>query len=101
MIRITVDLVSAIHPSRSRRLGVMHIINDGTGSKTRCDYMASLVDKRGRAYRTAKVHGHPRLAVSMWQLVAKALRGLVDIDVLVTDKGDDSIIHVFSGETVK
>lgn len=32
MIRVTVELVSAIHSSRNRKLGILNITNNGLGS---------------------------------------------------------------------
>lgn len=76
MIRITVELISAVHPSRSKLLGVMHIANTGTGTAARSDYTCGLVDRTGRTYQTGQVLGHPRKAVSMWRLVCAALKAV-------------------------
>lgn len=42
MIKITVELVSAIHPSRSRLLGVALITNTGLASQTGYQYKVKL-----------------------------------------------------------
>ena len=54
MIRVTVELVSAIHPSRSRLLGVAIIANDGDERRL---YREAL---EGRERRQANVEDWPR-----------------------------------------
>ena len=74
MIRITVDLVSAVHPSRSRRLGVAEITNDGTGAPVgRCHYDAVFRGPNGGAGRRGHVENYPRNSVSVWNLIRRAL----------------------------
>lgn len=42
MIRVTVELVSAIDPSRDKLLGIAHIANVGSGTGDYCTYEVSL-----------------------------------------------------------
>jgi hypothetical protein len=86
MIRVTVELVSAIDPSRNRTLAMMDIANDG---------QTTLLDQsfgtyNGRAYRgrdrealarqvvqrTGRVAHWPREAVHVWCLVAAMLKAM-------------------------
>jgi hypothetical protein len=73
MIRVTVELVPGGVESRRRLLGTMHIVNTGEGTETRGNYRATRYGKTGRKGATGEIHGHPRLADSMWELVRKAL----------------------------
>lgn len=80
MIRITVELVSAIHPSRSKILGVAEIANDGTGDSSVGNYTVRL-SKRGRAisqtWREGRVLNFPRGRLGAWDLLYQALRACV------------------------
>lgn len=82
MIVVSVQLVSAIHPSRSKELARMTICNVGGDNKVGDYEVKSLrgrskedLDKR-ITQRQGMVLRHPRLAVHVWHLVAKALRSL-------------------------
>lgn len=75
MILVKLELHSAI-TGKVTPLGTMVIANDGTGSRESGNYIAGLVSKDGRRGRQAKIAGHRRLSLSIWVLVAKALRAL-------------------------
>lgn len=78
MIVIKIELVSAIHPSRSREIGRMEIGNDGAGTEERGDYVVRLM-RRGtidRVQKTAAVKNFPRISTPVWSLVARALANL-------------------------
>lgn len=79
MIRVTVELISAISPDRNEILGVAEIANVG-GSRTRGHYSVRL-SKRGKAvaqtWRTGEVRGFPRLRLGGWDLLFLALRACV------------------------
>lgn len=86
MIRVTVELLSAIHPSRNRVLAMMDIANDGLetaqndrlwtyiGAAYRGRDAAALVkcvvSKRGRVERW------PRHDFHVWNLVARMLESM-------------------------
>lgn len=78
MIRVTVELISAISPSRNRVLGVMSIANDGvtsqeTGGK-RGSYNFIIRGKRkDRAIRQGRVEDYPRKSAIVWVLLLRAL----------------------------
>lgn len=80
MIRVTVELVSAVNPSRNRLLGVAKIVNDGAGSETHGNYRVEL-SKAGRAvsqvWRHGYVEGFPRKNRGGWDLLFLALRSCV------------------------
>lgn len=84
MIRVTVELISAVHPSRSVVLGVATIANDGQGSLLsdgrRGDYDVVL-SKRGAAvsqvWRKGRVTGFDRKNRGGWDLLFLALRACV------------------------
>lgn len=82
MIVVSVKLVSAIHPSRSKELARMHICNVG-GTEDRGDY--SVETFRGRdskaldkriVNRAGSVTDYPRLAIHIWHLVYEALKAV-------------------------
>ena len=75
MILVRIELHSAI-TGRKSTLGVLRICNDGTGTLTRGNYDVALMNAGDKAYRAARVDGHPRKAQSVWRLVAKALASL-------------------------
>jgi hypothetical protein len=72
VIRVTVELISAIDPSRDRLLGVMEITNDGRGSKTVGDYDVKTRGPAGRVAALGRVLRHRRQADPIWNLVRKA-----------------------------
>ncbi len=75
MIRVTVELVSARHPSRNRVLGTMEIANDGTGTPEVCDYDATLhAEYTPDAGRKCRVLGFRRKRQSVWSLIGAALK---------------------------
>jgi hypothetical protein len=87
MIIVKIELVSAIHPSRSKEIGRMYIGNDDTtdGDPARGDYSAAVcrrgttepprpIDPFGpKATRTGSVKGYPRLSYNVWRLITRAL----------------------------
>jgi len=68
MIRVTVELISAVDPARSRTLGTLEIANDGTGDAT---LHAEYTPPTGRRCR---VLGFRRQRQSVWSLVGAALK---------------------------
>lgn len=83
MIRVTVSLVSAVHPSRSRELARMDIFNDGVatvenpnvghyGCRTYRGRSTPDLDK-GIVQRRSSVVGWRRNDLHVWNLVCLAL----------------------------
>lgn len=82
MIVVSVQLVSAIHPSRSKELARMEICNVG-GDNTRGNY--EIKTYRGRSKealdkrivnRAGSVSDYPRLALHVWHLIYEALKAV-------------------------
>lgn len=78
MIRVTVELISAISPARNRVLGVMHIANDGVTSREtdgkRGSYNFIIRGKRkDRVLREGRVEDYPRKSALIWVLLHRAL----------------------------
>ena len=78
MIKITVELISAIDPKRNKTLGVMEIANDGTGDHDKSSY-------NGRIYRaptfkhltcTGRVEDYSRNRNVVWVLIARMLTNM-------------------------
>ena len=79
MIKVTVELISAIDPSRNRHLGTAFISNDGKGTPSVADYNVSL-SKRGlpkSVWKSGRVRGFKRLKLGAWDLLYLALRNTV------------------------
>jgi hypothetical protein len=79
MIRITVELVSAISPKRNRVLGIAEIANVG-GDLERGDYSVSLskwAPKTDQTWKRGKVRNFDRQDRGAWDLLFLALRACV------------------------
>lgn len=79
MIRVTVELVSAIDPSRDRLLGVATIANVGGGASS-ADYEATFskwAPKHEQTWKKGSVSRFPRLTRGAWDLLYLALRSAV------------------------
>lgn len=78
MIRVTVDLISALGPSRNRNLGVMTIINTGEIpglEATRGNYVVQIYRKgTNRVQRQGRVINFPKKAKTIWYLLQEALK---------------------------
>lgn len=72
MIVVTVDLQSARHHSRNRRLATVLISNDGTGSATYGNYDVEVLGAKGRTSRRGRVVRYPRQQVAALNLVRRA-----------------------------
>lgn len=84
MIRVTVELVSAIHPSRSRVLGVAIIGNDGSTSIAtdgeRGAYNVTLskwAPNTSQIWKRGRVDDFDRVKRGAWDLLYLALRACV------------------------
>lgn len=73
MIRVTVELISAISSDRNRTLGVMEIVNDGTGDKDIGNYTATLKAEYCDG-REGKVMAFNRRKQSVWSLIGAFLK---------------------------
>jgi hypothetical protein len=97
MIRVTVELVSAVSPSRNRVLGIAEIANNGertvaTGGQ-QGDYLVKLDDpeesydfavtlskmepKQTQTWKRGEVRGFDRKRKGAWDLLYLALRAIV------------------------
>lgn len=75
MIRVTVELVSAVHPSRSRVLGTMDICNDASGNAVVGNYHGVLhAEYTPKAGRKGEVKNFRRQSQSVWTLVGTFLK---------------------------
>jgi hypothetical protein len=74
MIRVTVELISAIDKSRNEILGVCEIANDGTGTDSVGNYNVALTQRGGKKlWRTGRVVGFHRKKFLAWDLLLLAL----------------------------
>lgn len=75
MIVIKVELHSAI-TKQITHLGSMVIANDGTGDTKYGNYWVSLISKTFQKGRVTQVFKHNRAGLSVWVLIAKAIKAL-------------------------
>ena len=74
MIRVTVELIPW-GIGEPQQLGVMHIANDGTGTKDRGNYHAKVYRKgTNKVLRLGEVKEYPRLSYNIWRLVLRCLK---------------------------
>lgn len=75
MIRVTIELLSAVDAQRNRTLGTLEIANDGTGSKELGNYDATLhAEYTPPEGRKARVINFRRQKQSVWTLVGAVLK---------------------------
>tara|TARA_R110000868_G_scaffold64854_3_gene194613 strand:+ start:963 stop:1259 length:297 start_codon:yes stop_codon:yes gene_type:complete len=75
MIKVTVELVSAVHPSRSRVLGSIEICNDGSGGQSVGHYYGTLhAEYTGRDGRKGEIKNFNRQQQSAFSLVGAFLK---------------------------
>lgn len=75
MIRVTVELVSAVAPSRSRILGQIEIANDATGSVDVGNYTGTLhAEYTGTNGRKGAVKNFNRRKQSVFSLIGAFLK---------------------------
>ena len=80
MIRITIELIPATNPKAVKHLGTAFIVNDGTGTKSRGNYKATLLQagKVRKIWRDGvKVENFPRQQLKVWDLLYRVLRKVV------------------------
>ena len=78
MIRVTVELVSAVAPSRDIILGIAEICNDGTGDKDTGNYKVTLSKFGGSGvWKTGEVKNFDRINRGAWDLLYIILKKLV------------------------
>lgn len=75
MIRVTIELISAVDPSKDRVLGRMIIKNDGTGTQEVGNYTAELhAEYTPTLGRSGAVRNFNRRQQSVWSLVGAFLK---------------------------
>jgi len=79
MIRVTVELISAISPDRNRVLGIAEIANE-SGDELHADYSVRLskwAPKTGETWKRGEVRGFDKVHRGAWDLLYLALRACV------------------------
>lgn len=84
MIKVTVELISAIAPSRDRVLGIAHITNDGIMTNETHGRLGSYVagfskaaPKQNQIWKHVAVSGFKRKTRGAWDLLYLALKEAV------------------------
>ena len=82
MIRVTVELISAVSPSRSKILGVAEIVNDGSlGNGSQGNYNVKFSKREpclNTTWRSGRVEKFARKRYGAWYLLYKALRSVIE-----------------------
>ena len=73
MIRITIEMVPRGNEAKKYTMGSATITNDGTGTKTRGNYVFRQFSKTGRQLASVDVWDFPRGRMSVWYLLHWAL----------------------------
>jgi hypothetical protein len=73
MIVVTVELWPHGESEGKELLGVARIVNIGTGTPARGNYIFQLYRKKKVAWFTGYVHDFPRQQLSVWDLVYRIL----------------------------
>lgn len=76
MIRVTIELIP-YGVGKSKHLGTIDIANDGTGTKTKADYIVRGYNKAGAKWKTGKVLDFPRKKLLVFDLLYRALKDLI------------------------
>jgi hypothetical protein len=78
MIKVTIQLDSAIHHSRDRILGILTIANDGTGDAKTGNYTFELSKFDGKGvWKKGTIKGFDRIKRGPYDLIYQALRQAV------------------------
>lgn len=72
MIRVTVELISAVSPSRNQTLGTAEIANIA-GNATRAHYRYKIYGKGGKKMHEGTLRNIPRKKALGWDLLMLAL----------------------------
>jgi hypothetical protein len=75
MLRVTIDLLPYGDETTKRNLGVIEIANDGTGTKSRGNYMVrtAIRGQPKQTWRKGAVKDFPRLQLGVYDLLLRAL----------------------------
>jgi len=76
MLRVTVELVSAISPDRSRTLGVAEIANTGGSGDPHCSYdvrLSKWQPKLNETWKRGRVPRFNRVSFGAWDLLFLSL----------------------------
>jgi hypothetical protein len=75
MIRITVELISAVDHKRNRVLGTLEIVNDGTGTLESGNYVGTLHGEyTAPGGRKGRLTSFSRRRSSVWSLIGGFLK---------------------------
>ena len=73
MIRVVINLESAIDRARDAKLAEILIANDGTGTGRMGNYNVVMYDRRGHLWKRGRVEGFPRADRTVSWLLKAAL----------------------------
>jgi len=104
MIKVTIELASAINPGRSKVLGIATISNDGETTKeskgkkgSYSVWLSKWAPKQNQTWKKGKVENFDRVKRGSWDLLYLALKNIVG--KRNPDKSSNFIIS--DGKTVK
>jgi hypothetical protein len=76
MLVVKIELHSAV-TGEVKTIATGTIVNTGAGTPTHGVYHVELRDTLGRRWRTGSVEGFPRKRLLAWDLLARALHGIL------------------------
>lgn len=76
MIKVTVELKSAISKHRDKVLGVAYICNDNTGTVSRGNYGGSFSNEKRKVAKHVSIKDFPRKSQNHWELLRRCLNEL-------------------------
>ena len=78
MIKVTIELISARGKQYNRKLGEVHIANDGArtiANPKEADYNVRFYDRAGRHYKSKRIERWKRKSKSVMQLMGEVFNG--------------------------
>ena len=69
MIVVKIELWQFGFEERKKELGRAVIVNDGTGTHQKGNYLIKFYDRNARCFRSTNLENWPRLTNSIWKLM--------------------------------
>jgi len=73
MIRVTIEIFPVGSVRQGKIAGKALIVNDGTGAKTRGNYLVQIYGGNNKLLGTAKLKDFPRKRLGVWSLLKRCL----------------------------
>jgi hypothetical protein len=79
MLVLRLELWPHGDPTKAQTLGILHVINDGTGDVKKGNYNIRAWGKRlnGKPWKTGHINNWPRLRYHGWHLIKECLNSIL------------------------